>query len=130
MDIKYIFIIFTFAIVLISNFSFTENKKNSDTLQSSMLKSQAVTMDSAYQNSISVDTPLINKKLLPQRTCPVMGGDINKSIYIDYKGKRIYACCMGCIDTIKKDPQKYINKLRQMGQAVEIIKNKNSKLSQ
>ncbi len=62
-------------------------------------------------------------KLKPQTTCPVMGDKIDKSFYVDYKGKRIYACCGSCPDIIKKDPEKYIKKLEAMGQSVEVISN-------
>ncbi len=47
-----------------------------------------------------------------QTICPVMGGEINKNIYIDYKGSRIYFCCNACPDDFKKDPEKYMKKLR------------------
>jgi YHS domain-containing protein len=60
--------------------------------------------------------------LVPQTTCPVMGGTINKKYHVDYKGKRIYVCCPGCIPELKKDPEKYIKKLEAMGQSVETVK--------
>ena len=50
-----------------------------------------------------------------QTTCPVMGGPVNKSIFVDAEGKRIYLCCKGCIDPVKKDPKKYIAKLEAEG---------------
>ena len=28
----------------------------------------------------------------PQQFCPVMGGKINKDLYADYEGKRVYFC--------------------------------------
>ena len=46
-----------------------------------------------------------------QKTCPVMGGAINKAIYTDYQGKRVYFCCAGCVSEFQKDPAKYIAKL-------------------
>jgi YHS domain-containing protein len=61
------------------------------------------------------------KQLKPQTTCPVMGGPIDKKMYVDYKGKRIYVCCPGCIDSVKNNPEKYIRKLEKMGQGVETI---------
>jgi YHS domain-containing protein len=57
-------------------------------------------------------------KLKPQTTCPVMGGKIDKKLYADVDGKRIYVCCPGCIATIKKDPAKYIKKLEDQGVAI------------
>ena len=55
------------------------------------------------------------KAVVAQTKCPVQGGDINKSLYADVDGKRIYVCCPGCIDTIKKNPQKYIKDLEAQG---------------
>jgi len=46
-----------------------------------------------------------------QANCPVMGGKINKELYADHDGKRVYFCCAMCSDSFKKDPQKYIKKL-------------------
>ena len=45
-----------------------------------------------------------------QTECPVMGGAIDKALYVDYDGKRIYVCCQGCIATIKANPTKFIKK--------------------
>jgi len=51
----------------------------------------------------------------PQTICPVEGGQINKSIYTDYQGKRIYFCCSGCIDEFKKNPDKYLKQMEEQG---------------
>jgi len=51
----------------------------------------------------------------PQTTCPVMGGKINKSLYVDADGVRIYVCCKGCIGKVKADPQKYIKQMQAKG---------------
>jgi hypothetical protein len=59
-----------------------------------------------------------------QTTCPVQGDTINKKLYVDYKDKRIYVCCKGCIDEVKNNPEKYITKLKGLGQDVEIISGK------
>ena len=50
-----------------------------------------------------------------QENCPVMGGKINKSIYTDYNGKRVYFCCNACPEPFKKDPDKYIKKMEAEG---------------
>lgn len=60
--------------------------------------------------------------LVPQKSCPVMGGEINKKLFVDVNGKRIYVCCRGCYAPIKKDPEKYIKILKDKGEAVETIK--------
>ncbi len=45
-----------------------------------------------------------------QVNCPVMGGKINKEIYADHDGKRVYFCCAMCLDTVQERPAKYIRK--------------------
>jgi YHS domain-containing protein len=55
----------------------------------------------------------------PQTVCPVLAGNIDKSIYVDYKGKRIYFCCKGCDAEFKKDPEKYMKKLQEQGIKLE-----------
>ena len=48
-----------------------------------------------------------------QTVCPVMGGKINKEIFADHEGNRVYFCCAMCIDTFKKDPDKYLKKMKE-----------------
>jgi YHS domain-containing protein len=62
------------------------------------------------------------KKLKPQTTCPVMGGKIDKKVFADYDGKRVYFCCPGCIETFKKDPAKYLKKMQEAGEEPEVVK--------
>ncbi len=50
-----------------------------------------------------------------QVACPVRGGEVNKNIYVDYQGQRIYFCCPGCIDVFKKNPEAYLKKMREQG---------------
>ena len=38
-----------------------------------------------------------------QTVCPVMGEKINKELFVDVDGKRIYVCCDGCIAEVKAD---------------------------
>ncbi len=48
-----------------------------------------------------------------QTTCPVMGGKINKKVFTEYKGKKVYFCCAGCDKTFNENPEKYLSKLPQ-----------------
>jgi YHS domain-containing protein len=48
-----------------------------------------------------------------QTVCPVMGGTVNKEIFVEYKGKKVYFCCPSCVGEFQKDPEKYISKLPQ-----------------
>jgi len=46
--------------------------------------------------------------VIAQKICPVMGDPINKNIFVDYKGRRVYFCCNMCPEMFKKDPEKYL----------------------
>lgn len=50
-----------------------------------------------------------------QASCPMMGGAINKSLYVDHDGKRVYVCCNDCLAGVTKDPAKFISKLEAEG---------------
>jgi len=64
-------------------------------------------------------SPVKNKnKLEPQKLCPVMGMEINREVFIDYRGKRIYFCCPDCINKFKADPAMYLKKTAEQGSAV------------
>jgi len=50
---------------------------------------------------------------IEQTTCPIMGGAIDKKLFTEYKGKKVYFCCPGCKLKFEEDPEKYIAKLPQ-----------------
>lgn len=56
-----------------------------------------------------------------QTVCLLTGRPINKNPYVDYDGKRIYVCCKGCIETIKENPQKYLDMLKEQGITPESV---------
>lgn len=62
-----------------------------------------------------------------QTLCPVMGGEIDKNLYVDVKGKRIYVCCRGCVGLVKAEPDKYIKILEDQGVEIEKAPASNSK---
>lgn len=52
--------------------------------------------------------------VIEQTTCPIMDGNkINKKVFVEYKGKKVYFCCASCKGDFEKDPEKYISKLPQ-----------------
>ncbi|VGO21448.1 efflux RND transporter periplasmic adaptor subunit [Pontiella sulfatireligans] len=51
----------------------------------------------------------------PQTHCPVMGGEINKEVFADHNGMRIYFCCAGCDSEFKADPEKYLMQMKAEG---------------
>jgi len=51
---------------------------------------------------------------IEQTTCPVMDGNpIDKALFVEYKGKKVYFCCKGCEEKFLADPEKYVAKLPQ-----------------
>jgi hypothetical protein len=50
---------------------------------------------------------------IEQTTCPVMAGAIDKNIFVEYKGKKVYFCCAGCKEKFEAEPEKYLAKLPQ-----------------
>ena len=59
-----------------------------------------------------MDKPMAGKS---QAACPVQGGKINKDLYVDYQGQRVYFCCAECLPIFKKNPEAYLRKMRQQG---------------
>ena len=87
----------------------------------------AMPMEKEQHSGKAIETPAVpeaqsGKKLKPQTTCPVMGGTIDKKVYADYKGKRVYFCCPRCIETFNKDPEKYLKKMKEAGEEPEVLK--------
>lgn len=55
----------------------------------------------------------------PQTTCPVTGSKIDKANFVDVGCWRIYVCCKDCIDKIKAEPQKFMDKITANGEQPE-----------
>jgi len=55
----------------------------------------------------------VSGDMIQQTTCPVMGGAIDKNIFVEYKGKKVYFCCTQCKAEFEKSPEKYLGKLPQ-----------------
>lgn len=61
--------------------------------------------------------PMAGISRSPEQTdCPVMGMAVDKNVYTEYEGKKVYFCCAACIDKFKEDPEKYVSKLPQFNQ--------------
>lgn len=51
-------------------------------------------------------------EVITQITCPVMTDElIDKSIFVEHEGRKIYFCCQMCVGTFQKNPAKYLAKL-------------------
>ena len=59
------------------------------------------------------EAPAAIAAAIEQTVCPVMGGAVNKSMFTEYKGKKVYFCCPGCKEKFEAKPEDYIAKLPQ-----------------
>lgn len=58
--------------------------------------------------------------LLPQKVCPVMGGEIDKTIPPVIKdGRKIYMCCEHCRKEMTEEFDANVKKLKELGQKPE-----------
>lgn len=55
-----------------------------------------------------------DQKMGKMGICPVMGGNASRDISHTYKDKTYYFCCPMCIGKFKEDPEKYINKIKEI----------------
>lgn len=55
----------------------------------------------------------------PQMSSPVSGKPIDKNVFVDYQGKRVYLASNDEKDTFMKDPDTYMRKLRDAGVKLE-----------
>lgn len=53
------------------------------------------------------------EEVIVQKICPVMEGPIDKNIFVEYKGKKVYFCCEACKEKFNEEPEKYLDKLPQ-----------------
>ena len=95
-------------------------KEQAPAKQPSMGPAGSSTKDKPQTVTDSIPSPTGTQTLdKPQTTCPVMGNPIDKTLFADYNGKRVYFCCPGCIDTFNADPEKYIKILEDAGVKLE-----------
>jgi YHS domain-containing protein len=51
----------------------------------------------------------------PQTKCPIKGGDIDKDVFVDVAGKRVFFCCPGCGDKFLKDAAGNLKTMKNHG---------------
>ena len=80
----------------------------------------AMTTEAAKQTAATAEQAAATAEqtaaTVEQTTCPVMGGAIDKNIFVEYKDKKVYFCCPECKAKFEAEPEKYIAKLPQFQQ--------------
>ena len=78
----------------------------------------AIVLAGCNGNRQTVDEPevaAVEDAVQNQRFCPVMEGmPIDRNIHVDYKGQRVYFCCAGCPATFQADPEKHMERLKEI----------------
>lgn len=59
--------------------------------------------------------------LKAQTTDALSGKPVNRNIYADYEGKRIYFCCEQSRNDFNKNPDVYLTKFREQGVILEVV---------
>ena len=70
----------------------------------------------AEPETVMAETAVQAASATEQTLCPVMDAPINKDLFVDYQGKKVYFCCGGCEKLFKENPEKYLAKLPQFQQ--------------
>lgn len=65
------------------------------------------------KDAAAADAAPAASSAVEQTLCPVMKSPINKELFIEYQGKKVYFCCPGCEDEFKKNSEKYLPELPQ-----------------
>ena len=76
-------------------------------------KAEPVTSPKSPETAAPSEPAAKTADVIEQKTCPVMGGEINKELYTEYKGQKVYFCCAGCKEKFEANPEKYLDKLLQ-----------------
>ncbi|MBN1163959.1 MAG: hypothetical protein JXB45_05230 [Candidatus Krumholzibacteriota bacterium] len=84
---------------------------------SSMLFTVCVYSQEEKKISPGVDSLVLKK----QTHCPVMGGAVDTTLFMNIQGQRIYFCCPMCIDKFKADPDLLFEKAAAEGTIFENV---------
>lgn len=84
-----------------------------------MKKKTLIIVATAIVISLGIGSALAQEAVPNQKLCPVMGSPINKDVFTDYNGMRIYFCCAGCDETFTSDPDTYLAKMKKAGVVLE-----------
>jgi hypothetical protein len=64
-------------------------------------------------------TPADESAPKAQTKCPITGRPIDKTLFVEAEGYRIYVCCPACIDKVQGDPRAAAARIRDNGEEPE-----------
>lgn len=96
-----------FAVLLMLNGCKKSEPAPAETSTKAMQAEKAAVAEDAAEEVVAA---------VEQTTCPVMGGAVNKAIFTEYKGKKVYFCCEPCKEKFEEAPEQFVAKLPQFNQ--------------
>jgi YHS domain-containing protein len=78
-------------------------------------QTNAMSPDNNIQEALAALSEADRAAAEKQQVCPVTGkplGAMGKPYKVEVKGQTVFLCCDGCEDELKKDPDKYLAKLK------------------
>ena len=100
---KHFIMLLIISMLILITVSLTGCKKEEETTQT--------TETTEVEQAIVAVTDVIE-----QKTCPIMDAPINKDLFTEYKGKKVYFCCPGCKEKFEEAPEQYLAKLPQFSE--------------
>jgi YHS domain-containing protein len=88
-------------------------KKESPATPAKEMPMEGMQKQAAMTAAESNNTATTAMGSIEQTTCPVSGDKIDKNVFVEYKGKKVYFCCSSCKAIFDKNPEKYVAKLPQ-----------------
>lgn len=82
-----------------------------------LVRAETPTPATGQETTVSTNAPA-----KPQTRCPVGGDKIDKKLFVDVEGYRVYLCCLDCARKVKADPKKYLKKIADAGEQAEPLK--------
>jgi len=84
----------------------------------------AMRLDSTMQlmakpSMMSMPSEGDNTATRAQTHCPVEGGEIERDVYVDYQGYRVYFCCPGCDTEFLASPDEFLSRMKAEGIELE-----------
>ncbi|MHC4560578.1 MAG: YHS domain-containing protein [Planctomycetota bacterium] len=111
---EYLVTVWLFVWVLLAGMTAMQGCETSEPSSSGAFGEAKREMDEQRRKATIVHEPEKEFGQTPeQMTCPIMGMAIDKNVYTEYQGKKVYFCCAGCETPFLENPEKYVSKLPQ-----------------
>ena len=85
---------------------------------------RAHTPEHAHDHGTPVEPEPDADEVILQTHCPIMGFAIDRDLYHDHEGQRIYVCCAGCLDEVRERAQEIIDEHAERGIVFEKVEEK------